>query len=149
MKQQSTDRKQIKEHCEELYVHQQKEFNYLASVYKVPERTIRRWATDGDWVNSRKQVNESSWKTMLALKSTLPVLIERLADDPSASNADSLQKVVSTLKKLQKDVDIVGNALMVFREFSLYIKENDPERAETLLDHVEPFIKYLQEKQVK
>ena len=138
-----SEREQIKRSCEELYVHQDKDFKYLTAIYQVPEKTIRSWATKGDWFRVRQEVNESSWKVMLALRSTLPKLIAKVAADPSASNADSLQKVVCTLKKLEKNVDKVGNALMVFKEFSLYIKEHDPQRAELLLDHVEPFIKQL------
>ena len=139
-------REQIKKHAEELYVHHQRDFAYIAQVYKIPERTIRRWAKDNDWENTRKQVNESSWKTMQELKAALPKLIKKVADNPTAANADSLQKVVSSLKKLSKDVDLIGNALMILKEFSLYIKENDPDRAETLLDHIEPFIKHLETK---
>ncbi len=146
-KQSAEDRKQIKKSAEDLYLHQGKDFPFISRLYNVPLRTIQRWATEGNWIQLKNQINESSWKTIQKVRAVLPRLIDKLEKSETlATDVDALLKAVSAMKKLEKNVDIVGNALMVFKEFALFIQPINPSASEIIQDHLEAFIGHLQRK---
>lgn len=139
--------KEAKKACENLYVYEDKECLYISKLYNIPESTIRRWAKQGNWNQLKNDMNESSMKAVINVKKILPTLIAKLENSENLpKDVDALSKAVSALKKLEKNVDIVGNTLMVFREFTLFIKPIDPQVIENIQDHIEPFIKHLQKK---
>lgn len=137
------DKQMIKSAAEELYIHQKKTAQEICNILQISMSTIRRWIKKYGWEDRKKRVEQSSWSAALSLQEVIPKLIQKLDNDASASNVDALLKAIKSLKAIEKNTDIVGHALQIFRDFSIFLKETNKPAAEVLLDVVDPFIQYL------
>lgn len=95
-----------KEEARELYVHQQMTFEEIAARIGRTEKTIRTWAANENWKQSRTEVMRTWNKT----REKLQLLIDRLADrmvrdsesdtELSPQSIHALTNLVSATKNL-------------------------------------------------
>ncbi len=127
----------------ELFLHQNKTGREIAAILRIPKSTVYKWIKDNEAVAKREEIANTAWQVAQEIRSVLPEVIKRLKQDPSPGNADAAKKVISSLKAIEKEADIVGFALIVMKKLTLYLRKVDPKATEIINDHIEGFIAEL------
>lgn len=126
-------RKDKKEQAKELYCrgHTVEE---IANIVSSPESTIYRWKNNEDWEKAKRLYNLSLDEIQNILSGAIRETILDIEKNPlklqDSKIADSLVKVLSTIKKFDKDVDYLGAITDVMTEATEIIKTNFPEMVE-------------------
>ncbi len=127
----------------ELYLHENMTGREIAALLGIPKSTVFRWISDNEAVAKREEIANTAWQVAQEIRSVLPEVIKRLKQDPSPGNADAAKKVISSLKAIEKEADIVGFALIVMKKLTIYLRKVDPKATEIINDHIEGFIAEL------
>jgi len=126
-------RKDKKEQAKELFCrgHTVEE---IANIVSSPESTIYRWKNNEDWEKAKRLYNLSLDEIQNILSGAIRETILDIEKNPlklqDSKVADSLVKVLSTIKKFDKDVDYLGAITDVMTEATEIIKTHFPEMVE-------------------
>lgn len=92
---------------ERLYVQERLTFEQIADRIGVSERTLRTWATQGEWAERRKVFTETNTKTHEKLYTLIQALTDKAIqsaennEEPSQSQLYFIGKMAPLLFKLQ------------------------------------------------
>lgn len=102
----------------------------IANIVNTPESTIYRWKNNEDWDKAKRLYNLSLDEIQNILSGAIRESILDIEKNPlklqDSKIADSLVKVLSTIKKFDKDVDYLGAITDVMSEATETIKTKFP-----------------------
>lgn len=118
--------REMKSHIREAYMRRGMSVTELSRHFLVSDSTISRWLKKENWQELREQANRSSVKSPEVLQKKLETMIESLdsaIDNPQqlAKIADSISKIVKSIKTLYKDNDRLGSVLFAIGELGQYM----------------------------
>tara|TARA_R110002051_G_scaffold297564_2_gene363972 strand:- start:29529 stop:29954 length:426 start_codon:yes stop_codon:yes gene_type:complete len=111
----------------ELYLNTDKNGKEICAIAHVTEKTFGKWKNDGDWelLKSAQTITAHNIISNLYQKA----YEESLKDD---INADKLAKLAATIEKLSDRKVTVSNTINVFREFTKWAFDAQPELAKQI-----------------
>ncbi|MDL1913041.1 MAG: DDE transposase family protein [Bergeyella sp.] len=108
-------KKEEKEHAQLLYVNDRVSFREIATRVKVSERTISRWAREGNWDKLRKSLLATKENQLVAFYNQLEALNEEIEHRekkiPTNLEADIMSKITSNIYKLEGEMVMNGKSL--------------------------------------
>ena len=128
---------------EELFIESGKTPQEISEIMLIPLATVYRWLREEGAQAKKDELKTTSWQMAQEIRGLLPGLVAKMKENPTGAQADAICKVVKTFKSISKESDFVGHALEAMKKFAEYLRENDPERADLLLDHIDGFIQKL------
>lgn len=112
------------EYARILYVNERITFKEIAYRVKVGEKTVSKWAKEGNWEKLRqsmlttRQTQLSRWYSQL---DTMTELIESRDNIPTNTEADTMSKITSNIQKLEVEIGLgeiveTGKKLITFMQ---------------------------------
>lgn len=97
----------------------------IADYLKVTEKTVGRWASDGKWEEKRKLLQTAPHRIKLILLEEF----ERIArGEETKVDADAISKISKAIREISDKISIEV-IMSVFKEFDVWLVEDDPEFA--------------------
>ena len=132
--------------AKQLYTEELKEVPEISKQINVPEATIYRWKQDDkehgvDWDKEREAIRMTSSSSY---KQALKIAVDKLTEIAStgevdARQADAIIKIIRAAKSLHKDVDSLGNVLLMMQELVDFLGERDADALKTLQPYLTEF----------
>jgi transposase-like protein len=136
----------LKAQAELAYIVEGKRIPDIAATIGITEATIRNWRKQGNWDERRKAKLMSS--SMVA--SELIDHIARISESAKISNRpltaaeiDSIAKLQSTVRQLNKGAQFMSNALEALEKFNAWLAAKDPDLQRQLVPHFSEFAHHL------
>ncbi len=143
-----------------LYVYKGCSFKDIERIIQVPDKTIRRWKdnakkrVDDDWDSARHIISLSEQtsdainrQVYAAWLSKFKEVQEKIfdakeMDNPTkvaalASLADSFNKMVAAMRKIEPEVNLASTALSVLETIADYLNEADEGLARKFAEHID------------
>lgn len=114
----------------------------IADSLGVTEQTVSRWKKGRDGEKSWDDRKTESQLTPLKIKELLLKEAEKIAKgEESAIQADKLSKIMSAIDQLDKKIN-VRTVMDIFKEFDLWMSEQDPATAILFTKYHKLFLQY-------
>jgi len=134
--------------AEILYVQKGKTLEETSNIIDVSISTLSRWKREGKWDERRKEY----LKTPLAIADILAkALMDKInalleTGEFSAKDADSVVKIVKSIKSLQQDYDRLGSVILTISDLVNFLKNRDIK----IVEKLEPYLmEFMQEEREK
>jgi uncharacterized protein YjcR len=125
----SLDKK--KQLAERLYVQTDLTQKQIAEDLKVSEKTMSKWAKDGNWAQLRAASTTGTANLITALLEENQAIADEARDAKrrmTSKEADIINKNANTIEKLEKKVSLVMN-IEVFTNYNKWLVELNPKLA--------------------
>jgi len=143
-------RKFEKMQARRLYIEEKKEVPEIAKMLNVPESTVFRWRLEDkeagvDWEKDREAINMTSFsaaKSMLrAVVTRLDSMVKEIAETNKINPGEvyALRQLLKSAKEIQKDVDALGNIMLMMEEFTDFLAQRDPAKLQDLHPYIVEF----------
>lgn len=140
-------RKFEKMQARRLFIEEMKEIPEIARMLNVPEKSVYRWKSEDkeagvDWQKDREAVSMTSFsaaKSMLrAVVTRLDSMVKEIAETNKINPGEvyALRQLLKSAKEIQKDVDALGNIMLMVEELTGFMGERDPE----MLQRLHPYL---------
>lgn len=131
-----------REIAEDMYIRLGMTGREIADSLSVTEQTVSRWKKGRDGEKSWDDRKTESQLTPLKIKELLLKEAEKIAKgEESTIQADKLSKIMSAIDQLDKKIN-VRTAMDVFKEFDLWMSEQDPSTAILFTKYHKLFLQY-------
>ena len=131
-----------REIAEDMYIRLGMTGREIADSLSVTEQTVSRWKKGRDGEKSWDDRKTESQLTPLKIKELLLKEAEKIAKgEESTIQADKLSKIMSAIDQLDKKIN-VRTAMDVFKEFDLWMSEQDPGTAILFTKYHKLFLQY-------
>jgi transposase len=140
-------RKLERHDAKRLYCEELKEIPEISRMVNVPEKTVYRWKTEDkesgvDWDKEREEIRMTSFsaaKSMLrAVVTRLDSMVKEIAETNKINPGEvyALRQLLKSAKEIQKDVDALGNIMLMVEELTGFMGERDP----AMLQRLHPYL---------
>jgi len=140
-------RKLERSDAKRLYCEEMKEVPSISTMLNVPEKTVYRWKTEDkdegpDWDKEREEIrmtSSSASKQMLrAVVTRLTSMVGEIAESGKINPSEvyALRQLLKSAKEINKDVDALGNILLMVQELTDFLAERD----HGMLQQLHPYI---------
>ncbi|MPM92060.1 hypothetical protein SDC9_139194 [bioreactor metagenome] len=135
-------KKEEREYARILYVSERITFKEIAERVKVGEKTVSRWAKEGNWDNLRKsllttrQTQLTRWYSQL---DSITELIENRNNIPTNAEADTMSKITSNIKSLEVEIG-VGEIVETGKKLITFIQQVNLEDAKLFKNYFDEYI---------
>lgn len=131
-----------REIAEDMYIRLGLTGREIADSLSVTEQTVSRWKKGRDGEKSWDDRKTESQLTPLKIKERLLKEAEKIAKgEESTIQADKLSKIMSAIDQLDKKIN-VRTVMDVFKEFDLWMSEQDPATAILFTKFHKLFLQY-------
>lgn len=131
-----------REIAEDMYIRLGMTGREIADSLSVTEQTVSRWKKGRDGEKSWDDRKTESQLTPLKIKELLLKEAEKIAKgEESTIQADKLSKIMSAIDQLDKKIN-VRTVMDVFKEFDLWMSEQDPATAILFTKFHKLFLQY-------
>mgnify|MGYP002965775343 CR=1 FL=1 len=131
-----------REIAEDMYIRLGMTGREIADSLSVTEQTVSRWKKGRDGEKSWDDRKTESQLTPLKIKERLLKEAEKIAKgEESTIQADKLSKIMSAIDQLDKKIN-VRTVMDVFKEFDLWMSEQDPATAILFTKYHKLFLQY-------
>lgn len=131
-----------REIAEDMYIRFGMTGREIADSLSVTEQTVSRWKKGRDGEKSWDDRKTESQLTPLKIKELLLKEAEKIAKgEESTIQADKLSKIMSAIDQLDKKIN-VRTVMDVFKEFDLWMSEQDPATAILFTKFHKLFLQY-------
>lgn len=131
-----------REIAEDMYIRLGLTGREIADSLSVTEQTVSRWKKGRDGEKSWDDRKTESQLTPLKIKERLLKEAEKIAKgEESTIQADKLSKIMSAIDQLDKKIN-VRTVMDVFKEFDLWMSEQDPATAILFTKYHKLFLQY-------
>lgn len=148
-----------KEFARMLYVNERITFKEIATRVKVSEKTVSKWATEGNWDKLRKSLLTTRQNQLVHWYNQLEAMNEDIANRPSLANnkdgepikraekilipttseADTMTKIASNIHKLETEVGL-GEYVEVSKKLLTFIQSANLPDAVLFKNYIDEFI---------
>jgi len=136
-------KKKEQDYARLLYTQERLNFTDIAEKTGVSAKTISKWATDGNWDNIRKSLLVTKQTQIVHLYNQLEwlnnTIATREAKVASSTEADSISKITSSIKKLEVETSL-AEVIEVGRAFINFAKDVDFGKAKEITVLFDQFI---------
>lgn len=131
-----------REIAEDMYIRLGMTGREIADSLSITEQTVSRWKKGRDGEKSWDDRKTESQLTPLKIKELLLKEAEKIAKgEESTIQADKLSKIMSAIDQLDKKIN-VRTVMDVFKEFDLWMSEQDPATAILFTKFHKLFLQY-------
>jgi len=136
--------------AQRMYVNEGKTLAEISRVLKISEKTLSKWKNAGKklgqptWDEMRKKYLISGSGAIERLRAAIIKKIEDIEEGVTAEEADHLAKLVSALKKLEKEDDLLGSVVICMEKFTEFINIKYPDRKEEFAKIIREFFTYIE-----
>ncbi len=141
--------------AQRMYVNEGKTLAEISKILNVSERTLSKWKNVGKkygeltWDEMRKKYLLSGAGAAERLRAAIIKKIEDISENVSAEEADNLAKLVSALKKIEREDDLLGSVVICMEKFAEFIASKYPERKEEFSRIIREFFGYIEKQNFK
>jgi transposase len=143
-------RKLERHDAKRLYCEELKEIPEISKMLNVPEKTVYRWKTEDkeegtDWDKEREEIRMTSFsaaKSMLrAVVTRLDSMVKEIGETHKINPSEvyALRQLLKSVKEIQKDVDALGNVMLMMQEFTDFLAARDPDMLQKLHPYLVEF----------
>ncbi|MCT3661055.1 hypothetical protein HZR00_00810 [Elizabethkingia anophelis] len=130
------------EYARILYVNERITFKEIAYRVKVGEKTVSKWAKDGNWERLRqsmlttRQTQISRWYNQL---DAITERIEARDNIPTNTEADTMSKITTNIQKLEVEIGL-GEMVDSAKKMIMFIQKINLDDAKLFKNYCDEFI---------
>jgi uncharacterized protein YjcR len=126
-----------------------KTLDEISKIIPVSVRTLSAWKQDNDWEERRKRYRLNGEGGFETLERRIIDFINKMeSKEITSEDADTLVKLIKSLRGLEKERDMVGMALAVMKRFAQFTSDRYPEEREKIAGMIRDFFKLLEKEQL-
>lgn len=130
------------EEAEQLFVEKGLSLTEIARILPVSVQTLVKWKKAKGWDKKRARFLAQPVTITDKLRELLELRLNRMfekmdrGEEVTDAEIDGITKLISSIKKVEREVDLTATAPMLMKEFSMYLieKSKEDERYKELKD---------------
>ncbi len=117
--------------AERLFVQKELNLKEISKILGVSQQTLVKWRRKYEWDKKREEFKRNPQTILETIEKVLHHKLQEISEkidrgeEISEGVIDSITKLVSSMKKVSKEADIIGATPVVLKEFAHFLKMNE------------------------
>ncbi|RJR31887.1 MAG: DUF1804 family protein [Candidatus Latescibacterota bacterium] len=117
----------------------------ISKIIPVSIRSLSIWKQENEWEEKRRRYRLEGSGGVEILERKIIDFINKMEEGAvTAESADTLTKLIKSLRGLEKERDMLGMALAVMKRFAQFVKERFSEKSEIVAAIIRDFFTQLE-----